>query len=125
MPSWETHAAVTAHGWLIVCWQSRTRASHTRQVPSSEAEAHVFASREGLNELTTCVWPLNWRTRPPVFASHSAAVLSADAEKALSPSPDHDTSRIAFACPLKLRMFAHSPKVSQSSISLSWPPDST
>ena len=53
MPVCPMLTAVTCHGWLIVCWHTRTRESHKRALRSSEPEAQVVASREGQKELTT------------------------------------------------------------------------
>ena len=104
LPSCPMLTAVTCQGWLTVRWHSRTRESHSRALRSSEAEAHVVTSREGQKEFTMSACPLYWRTRAPVRASHIAAVLSADALKAYSPSDAHCTSRTELEWPLKLAL---------------------
>ena len=53
-------------------------------VPSSEPVArYCVPLREGQQELTKEVWPFSFFTLVPVTQSHTAAVLSVDAEKRL------------------------------------------
>jgi len=98
--------------------------SHTRATESSPPETMSGASAAGQQELTNEVCPLYIRMRPPVFTSHNATSLSADAETAFS-APSQWTSTTAFAWPLSVSTFLHSPKVSHSSSVLSCEPDSS
>lgn len=95
-------ALVTWYLFAKECKKFLRRESHILIVPSSDpVTTNGSSPRAGQHEFTIALWPRRRRMRVPVCTSHTAHVLSVDAERSWLPSGVQCTSKMAPVCPVR------------------------